>query len=338
MKEINVLGIDLAKRFFQLHGVNKEGRAVLKKKVSRAELSRFVVNLPKCLIAMEACSGAHFWAREFKKMGHEVKLIAPQFVKPFVKSNKNDAADAEAIVEAALRPSMRFVAAKEIWHQNIQCLHRVRSRMIESRVRLTNEVHGLLHEYGIVVPLLKSKFLEAIVSLLDPACERLPVEFKKLLQIMVDEYREVEGRIETLNEKVKKLSKENEVCRRLQEIPGVGPLVSTALHAAIVDPKSFRNGREVAAWLGLVPKQHSSGGKEVLLGISKRGDPYLRKILVHGARTVVYHAEGKTDRLNKWILEKERTRGRNRTVVAVANKTARIAWAIMARGEGYRVA
>lgn len=336
--KLNVLGIDLAKRVFQLHGSDGSGKAVLRRKVSRADLRNTIALLPKCLIAMEACAGAHFWAREFRSMGFEVRLIAPQFVKPFVKSNKNDQADAEAIAEAATRPSMRFVAIKEVWHQNIQSLHRVRRRVVDGRVALVNEIHGLVNEYGIILPLLRSKFVEAVNTLIAPDDERLPGEMKELLGMMMEEHRAMSERITSLDKKVKQISETNETCRRLKEIPGVGPVVATALYCAIVDPKAFKNGREVSAWLGLVPRQHSSGGKDVLLGISKRGDPYLRQILIHGARTVVYHVGEKTDRMNTWIREKERTRGRNRTVVAVANKTARIAWALMAKGEHYQAA
>lgn len=338
MQEISVLGIDLAKRVFQLHGVDRSGRAVLRRKVSRSELGNTIARLPGCTIAMEACAGSHYWARLFQSYGHAVKLIAPQFVKPFVKSNKNDAADAEAIAEAAQRPNMRFVAVKQVTHQNIQSLHRVRTRVIANRVALVNEIHGLLHEYGIVLPLVRSKFLVEVAMLLSPEDSRLSCEFKELLRTMMDEHRQTEERLSVLTKKIQNLSEENEVCKRLKTIPGVGPIVATAVVAAVVDPKLFKNGRQMSAWVGLVPKQHSSGGKDVLLGISKRGDPYLRQILIHGARTVVYHAAGKEDRLNRWVLDKEKTRGRNRTVVAVANKTVRTMWAMMVRGEDYRAA
>lgn len=338
MKEISVLGIDLAKKVFQLHGVDSSGRAVLKKKISRSGLKQFVVQLPPCFIAMEACSGSNYWARVFQSMGHEVKLIAPQFVKPFVKSNKNDAADAEAITEAAQRPQMRFVAVKSSFHQNIQALHRIRSRIVRNRVALTNEIHGLLHEYGIVLPILRTRFLVEISMLLSAEDDRITDDLKSLLQMLVDELHEMEKKLVILNQKVKRIGDANETCKRLQEIPGVGPLIATAMLASVVDAKLFKNGRQLSAWLGLVPKQNSSGGKEKLLGISKRGDPYLRQIIIHGARTVVYHSGKKSDKLNTWIQAKEKTRGRNKTGVAVANRSVRIMWALMAKGENYRTA
>lgn len=338
MKNITVLGIDIAKRVFQLHGVDERGKAVLKRQVSRSELRNTIARLPACLIAMEACSGSSYWAREFRVMGHEVKLIAPQFVKPFVKSNKNDAADAEAIAEAVQRPSMRFVTAKEVPHQDIQSLHMIRKRMVTARVSLTNELHGVLIEYGIVLPLSRKKMKSAIEQLIDPEDARLSGEMKDLMRLMLEELHAAEERIAKLDRKVKELSESNEVCKRLKEIPGVGPLISTALFSSVVDANAFKNGRQMSAWMGLVPRQHSTGGKNTLLGISKRGDSYLRQLLIHGARSVVQNAKSKEDRLNRWIVEKERTRGWNKTVVAVANKTARTAWVLMARGEHYQAA
>lgn len=338
MKNITVLGIDIAKRVFQLHGVDERGKAVLRRQVSRSELRNTIARLPKCLIAMEACSGSSYWAREFRGMGHEVRLIAPQFVKPFVKSNKNDAADAEAIAEAVQRPSMRFVTPKEIVHQDIQALHRIRRRVVTARVSLTNELHGVLIEYGIVLPLALKKMKQAIAVLVDPQDHRLSAQMKELMRMMLEELEAAEERVALLDRKMSQLSNENEVCRRLKEIPGVGPMISTALYSAVVDANTFKNGRQLSAWIGLVPRQHSTGGKNVLLGISKRGDPYLRQLMVHGARSIVKNPAGKEDRLSKWIVEKERTRGWNKAVVAVANKTARAAWVLMARGEKYQAA
>jgi transposase len=338
MNTISVLGIDLAKRVFQLHGVDDRGKAVLKKTVKRQDLLGFIANLPPCLIGMESCGGASFWAREFQRHGHTVKLIAPQFVKPYVKSNKNDAADAEAIAEAVTRPSMRFVAIKQVVHQDIQSLHRIRSRLLQQRTAVINEIHGLLHEYGIILPLFRDKIPLKLAELLEYESGELTQDAKENFQILVDELKSTNERVKACDRKIQKIINKNEVCQRLSEIPGVGPLTATAVVASVPDAKVFKNGRQFAAFLGLVPRQNSSGGKSVLLGISKRGDTYLRTLLVHGGRSVLLHATGKTDHLSLWALNKKETRGHNRAAVALANKRARVIWAMMATGESYKAA
>jgi transposase len=339
MKEISVIGIDLAKEVFQLHGADRQGKPVLKKKISsRAKLLEFVANLQPCLIGMEACSGASFWAREFLKHGHEVKLMAGQFVKPYVKSNKNDAADAEAIAEAVVRPNMRFVPIKHTWQQDLQMLHRIRQRLVRNRTAVINELHGLLLEYGIALPRSKSRILKELALLLAPESEKLSQDAKICFEVLVDELKALEIRVEQCSEKIERFAAAHEVCQRIQKIPGVGVMTSTAVIAAVGDPKLFKNGRQFSAWLGLVPRQSSSGGKSVLLGISKRGDPYIRSLLVHGGRSVLRVAHLKTDRVSQWALRKAGERGQNRAVVAVANKNARIIWSLMSSGKEYQSA
>ena len=286
-KAIKVLGIDLAKNSFQLHGVDKKGHVVLKKKLSRHKLTAFIANLPPCLIGLEACGGAHYWVRTFTQMGHTVRMIAPQFVKPYVKSNKNDAIDAEAICEAVQRPSMRFVPVKTIEQQDIQSIHRIRSQQVVRRTAQTNQIRGLVLEYGIVIPKGIASIRKAIPDILEDAEKPLTLLFRELLRELYNEVVHLDERIGTLEQKLKLICVRNEDCQRLLTIPGVGFLTATALIAAIGDITVFKNGRELAAWLGLVPRQHSTGGKPTLLGISKRGDSYLRTLLIHGGRSVV---------------------------------------------------
>lgn len=333
---ITVLGIDLAKQSFQLHGIDSEGHVRLNKKLKRHQLSVFIANLPPCLIGLEACGGAHHWVRIFSQFGHTVKMIAPQFVKPYVKSNKNDAVDAEAICEAVQRPTMRFVPAKTIEQQDIQSLHRIRSQLIARRTAQSNQIRGLLLEYGIVVPQGIHRIRQAIPNILEDAENTLTPLFRELLQSLYDELVHLNERIESLEQKLAMISANNLDCQRLQTIPGVGLLTATALLAAIGDIHAFKSGRELSAWLGLVPKQHSTGGKSTLLGISKRGDSYLRTLLIHGGRAVVRVAHQKNDKRSQWIYDIKRRCGENISHVAVANKNARIAWALLTKQENYR--
>ena len=333
-----ILGIDLAKSVFQLHGVNEAGKKVLQKKVSRSELIRFIANAPKCLIGMEACGGAHYWAREFRKFGHEVKLISPQFVRPFVKSNKNDQADAEAICEALVRPSMRFVASKGIDQQDIQSLHRARERIVKTRTALMNEIRGLLAEYGVVRAKGSRSLQKELLATLHQAFEQGQMTgFScEIFERLLEELRELEERQKWYDARVQAIHRNHPVCQRIAEIPGIGPMTATAMIAAVADPKAFRNGRQMAAWIGLVPRQHSSGGKERLLGISKRGDVYLRKLLIHGARSVLRTIENQTEtRQNIWLKKLVERRGMNRATVALANKNARKIWVLMAHEKSY---
>jgi transposase len=332
MKEVTVLGIDLAKAVFQIHGNDSRGKALFNRKVSRSKLLEFVANTPPCIIGMEACGGAHHWAREFEKLGHKVHLMAPQFVK----SNKNDKADAEAIAEAVTRPNMRFVSVKRIEQQNIQAIHRVRQSRVKARTALINECHGLLLEYGVVLKRASKAFFQDLAELVGPESEALTADMKELVAGMIEELHQLDAYITKADAKLRQIAHQNEDCRRIYEIPGIGVITATAIIAAVPDPKTFKNGREFSAWLGLVPRQNSSGGRNVLLGISKRGDSYLRTLLVHGGRSVIRLADQRTDRLSRWAAEKQRTRGTNRAIVAVANKNARIIWAVLAKKEEYR--
>jgi transposase len=266
--DINTIGIDLAKRVMQIHGVDKNSKTVLKKKVQRDDLLTLMANLPKCLVGIEACGSSNHWAREISKLGHEVKLISPQFVKPYVKSNKNDQADAEAICEAVARPNMRFVPIKTGEQQSVLSIHRVRERLVKSRTALANEIRGLLGECGLIMPQGVNKIIPKMIEFLDNdlLSEMDKVTFTDLL----DEFRSIDKRIDLLEGRLREVSKNYESYNRLKEIPGVGLITATALIAAIGNAANFSSGRQLSAWLGLVPKQHSSGGKEILLGISKR--------------------------------------------------------------------
>jgi len=333
---VAVLGIDLAKNSFQLHGVDSDGEVVLTKKLSRAKLTRFIAQLPVCLIGIEACSGANYWQRVFERFGHTVRMIAPQFVKPYVKSNKNDAADAEAICEAVQRPSMRFVPSKSIDQQDIQSLHRIRSQCVARRTAQANQIRGLLMEYGVIIPKGISYVRKEIPGILENVSNELTAMFRELLNELYYEMLHLDERIKKLEDKLKIFCSQNEDCQRLLTIPGIGLLSATALIAAIGDVNVFKNGRELAAWLGLVPRQRSTGGKPTLLGISKRGDTYLRTLLIHGGRSIVRIAEKYQDKRNKWIGQLEKRRGNNIAAVAVANKNARIVWALLSQQKNYQ--
>lgn len=334
----NVIGLDISKHSFQIHEATSSGKTVLRKKLHRDGVMEFFGQHRKCLVAMEACGGSHFWARELEKLGHTVKLIAPQFVKPYVKSQKNDQADAEAICEAAMRPGMRFVGVKTVGQQELQALHRVRERLIKARTALANEIRGFLAEYGIIVP----KGINAIRSGLLERIECQPFKLseatQRLMMELLEEFHQIDARVGGYDDKFKVLCKTHPVAKRLDTIPGVGPVGATALIAAVGDPRLFKNGRQFAAYLGLVPRQHSTGGKPKLLGITKRGDKYIRKILVHGARSVVRVAPKKSDTRSKWLVQLAHRRGVNRATVACANKNARAAWHIMTGEAQYVVA
>jgi transposase len=332
MNNITVLGIDLAKEVFQLHGVDKSGKMLLKKKVYREGLIRYITKLDKCLIVIEACSSSHHWAREFMKVGHEVKMIAPQFVKPFVKTNKNDANDAEAIVEAALRPNMRFVPIKTLEQQDMKLIHTLRSLAVKQRTELANEIRGILAEYGIILPVGINHVRKKLFGMIEDI--NLTAKAKIFFTELYQQFIRLDERVDNFDKEIKQVAKEDERCQRLMKIEGLGPISATALVASVGDAKTFKNGRALSAWLGLVPKQHSSGGKTRLSGISKRGDVYLRTLLIHGARAVVKHCDNKTDYRNRWIASKKSV-NKNKAAVALANKNARIAWAILTKGETY---
>lgn len=335
---IKTLGIDLAKNVFHLHGVDEHGKSVLQKRLSRKKLLIYMANLPVCRVGMEACGGAHYWAREFSKLGHEVRLMSPQFVKPYVKGNKNDDNDAEGICEAVSRPNMRFVGIKAVWQQDIQALHRIRSGYMQSRTRVVNRTRGLLAEYGIVVARQVSQLRRRLPEILESCDNELSDFARELFAGQYDELVHLDTQIRSCDQQIDRVFKERPTCRRLAKVEGIGPITATALVASVGDPQVFSKGRQMSAWLGLVPRQHSTGGKIVLLGISKRGDRYLRTLLIHGARSVVSRAEGKSDARSRWIIQLKQRCGMNKAVVALANKNARIAWALLASDEAYRPA
>ena len=335
---IKFLGVDLAKRVFQLHGINAEGEVVLKKRLNQKGLIEFIAKMPTCFIGMEACSTSHYWARKFKVLGHEVKLINPAFVKPYVKSNKNDEKDSEAICEAMTRPSMRFVQIKSIEQQDLQALHRIREQLISNRTALANQIRGLLSEYGIVLPQEIQNVRKLLPTVLDDASNELTNFSRSLFQELYVDFSYLDNRIKSCDAKIAALFKSDERCQRIGDIPGVGNITATALISAIGDLNTFKNGRAFSAWIGLVPKQASSGQKQILKGISKRGNSYLRKLLIHDARSIVFRTKDKTDQRSLWIEQLKNRRGMNKAIVAVANKNARIIWALLAKNERYREA
>lgn len=336
--KITTIGLDIAKSVFHLVAVNQVGRFIKKKQLKRKQVLAHTARLEPCTIAMEACGGANYWAREFKAQGHQVKLIAPQYVKPYVKGNKNDYNDAEAIAEAAQRPSMRFVPIKSTEQQDVQNFHRQRERIKKERTALGNQIRGLLAEYGLVINKGIPAVRKALPLILENAENGLTPLARELFAELLEELRELDQRFERCEKRIKTVSQENELCRRLDEVLGIGPLTASAAYAAAGDGKDFVNGRHFSAWLGLVPGQHSSGGKPVMLGISKRGNAYLRTLFIHGARAVLRHSGQKKDRFSRWAQALLARRGHNRACVAVANKLARIAWVVMAKGERYRPA
>ncbi len=332
---INLLGIDIAKNVFQLHGVDHKGNAVLKKRISRDRLANYVANIPQCTIAMESCGGANYWARVFQRAGHNVKLISPQFVKPFVKSNKNDAIDAQAITEAAARPSMNYVPVKQVEQQDIQSLHRIRSRLVKNRTALINEIRGLNLEYGVTIPVGASKVKKRLKQIVSDYENELTPATREFMNHLYDELVEIEDRLKKMDKKIQTICKESETCQRLQKIPGIGALTASILIATISDPTVFKNGRHMSAWLGLVPRQASSGDKQKLLGISKKGDRYLRTLMIHGARAALSFCKNLDNEYGRWITDKKTSMSFNKAAVALANKNARIVWAILKSGSEF---
>ena len=326
---ITTLGIDIAKRVVQLHGIDSNGEVVLKQKVTRDKLLSIISNLPKCLIGLEACGGSHYWAREFSKCGHTVRLMHPQFVKAYVKSNKNDALDAEAICEAVARPSMRFVPVKNIEQQDIQSIHRVRETLVKNRTQLANQIRGLLGEYGVVIPQGISYIRSELPIILENKDNKLSARALVLFRDLLEDFKTIDQKVKVYDNEIEIICKQDKACQRLTKVPGIGPLIATALVASISDGKTFKNGRELSAYLGLVPRQNSSGSKNKLLGISKRGDKYIRKLLIHGARSAMTRSKSLPKKLVEWINRLINNRGFNKACVALANKVARIAWVII---------
>jgi transposase len=326
------MGIDLAKRVFALHGVDAAGRVVLKKTVRREQLVELVANLPPCLIGMEACSGAHAWARQFQEFGHAVRLMAPVFVAPYRKSGKNDGNDAEAICEAVSRPSMRFVPVKSVEQQALLALHRVRQGFIEERTALINRLRAVLTEFGVVLP----NRIQWIRRGATAAAEPLPELARQTVADLRAHLTLLDERISGYDRQIEAQARASEAAQRLMQIRGIGPLTAVAIVATVGNARDFRSGRQFAAWLGLVPRQHSSGGNNRLGHISRRGDGYLRMLLVQGARSVLHTAARHTDHLSCWGLSLQARRGYHKTLVAIAAKNARIAWALLSKNQTLR--
>jgi len=315
-QKINVLGIDIAKLVFHIVGMDATGHVVLCKRIARGALLHFIATLPPALIGMEACGSAHYWARRFREHGHEVRLMAPPLVKADVTSPKHDTREAEAICEAVTRPTMRFVPAKQLAQQAIQALPRIRARLIKARTALVNEIRGLLSESGMVLPQGIAKFRPSVVRQIEAEqAKRTPLS-TEVFWHLYEEFLALEKRVAYYHEKLHALARAHPVCQRVQAIPGIGPLTATAVLAAVPDATHFKNGRQLAAWLGLVPREHSTGGKPWLLGISKRGDVYLRTLLVHGARATLRWVDTKQDDRNRWLKALIARRGKHRAAVA----------------------
>jgi transposase len=334
MGDITTIGLDLAKNVFQLHAVDQVGAVVVRKQLRRRQVHAFFAGLSPCLVGLEACATAHHWARELTALGHEVRLMPPNYVKAYVKRNKHDMADAEAICEAVRRPSMRFVPVKTAEQQSALMMHRARELLIRQRTMLVNALRGHLAEFGLIEAQGLHKVARLIAIITDETDERIPDLARQVLKVIVNQIENTQGAVSKLEMQLVAWHKNNPVSQRLATIPGVGPVIATAIAATVADPNTFRSGREFAAWLGLVPRQNSTGGKARLGGISKRGDGYLRRLLVNSSHTVLLCSKAaKTD---PWLVSLLDRKPRLVAAVALANKTARVAWAIMTRQDTYR--
>jgi transposase len=334
MSEITTIGLDLAKHVFQVHGIDASGAPVVRKRLRRSEVLTFFARLPRCLIGLEACATAHYWARELQAVGHEVRLMPAQYVKAYVKRNKNDAADAEAICEAVRRPTMRFVPIKTAEQQAALLVHRGRERLVRQRTALVNALRAHLAEFGVIAPLGLRNVARLISIVRDESDARLPGLAREVLRVLAEQVEQLQTAVAAMEEQLTAWHKSNPVSQRLATIPGIGPIIATAIASTVVEASGFRSGREFAAWLGLVPRQHSTGGKARLGGISKRGNRYLRRLLINGASANLLRS--KATNADPWVIELRRRRPSLVVAVALANKTARIAWAVMHRQENYR--
>jgi len=334
--QIHSVGIDLGKTTFHLVALGSAGKVLVRKKFSRKQLLAYTANMPASLIGMEACAGAHFLGRALRTQGHDVRLIAAKFVKPFVKSNKNDFIDAEAIAEAVERKNMRFVPIKTDDQLDLQGIHRVRDRLISRRTAVINQIRAFLLERGLVFAQRPANLKAAMADILENAEAALTPQMRSLVDMLWDEWKLVEQQIEKLNLELERISAADAGCTRIRQIPGIGPIVATAIVAAIGNGAAFRKGRDFSAWLGIVPRQYSTGGKTKLLGISKRGNVYLRKVLIHGARAAVLRIKRDRAPIGAWLDALDARAPKNVVVVAMANKLARIAWAVLSSGQDYR--
>jgi transposase len=335
MGQVVVVGLDIAKSVFQVHGVDADGEVVVRRRLRRSRVLPFFATIERCRIGIEACATGHYWARELRGLGHDVRLMAPSYVKPYVKRQKNDAADAEAICEAVGRPTMRFVPVKTAEQQSVMVLHRTRLLLMRQRVRLSNAIRGHMAEYGIVAPIGREGLQRLIEMIVDRSDERVPRLARACLRLLVTQLQLVNAQALETERQIKASARSTEVGRRLMEIPGVGPVLASAIVASVADPGAFQCGRHLAAWIGLVPRQNSSGGKDRLGGISKQGHRYLRQMLVVGALAVIRYAQRHGTR-RPWLVQLLARRTTKVAAVALANKTARIIWAMMTNGERYR--
>lgn len=331
--KVTTIGIDVAKSVFQVHGVDAQGKVVLRRQLRRAQVAVFFSNIERCLIGLEACASSHYWARKLTALGHTVRLMAPQFVKAYRKNDKNDGNDAEAICEALQRPSMRFVPVKSPEQQAELAVHRIRQRLMGDRTALINQLRGLLAEFGLVLPQGANQVRGKLPALLEDAGDALPPLAVELFGDLYEELKQLEQRIAEHDRRVERLYRGNALARKLGELDGIGALTATAFTATLAHAAQFKNGRQCAAWLGLVPRQDSTGGKNKLLGITKRGDVYLRTLLVHGARSVMRHSAKKDDPKSRWVEQLRRRRGDNIAACALAAKHARILWALMVQAQ-----
>lgn len=335
MASIVTIGLDIAKSVFQVHGIDGEGQVVVQKRLTRRKLLPFFERLSPCLVGLEACAAAHHWGRELSKLGYDVRLMPPSYVKPYVKRQKNDAADAEAICEAVQRPTMRFVAIKSRDQQSLMTLHRVRLLLMRQRVQLSNAIRGHVAEYGLVAAVGRNGLAQLIAIIGDLDDDRIPEVARTSLALLVSQLNLVNEQILEMDRRVRTSARSTEVGRRLMEVPGVGPLLASAIVAAVPDPAAFKSGRSLAAWIGLVPRQNSSGGKDRLGGITKQGDRYLRQLLVVGALAVIRYAQRYGTR-RPWLVQLLARRKTKIAAVALANKMARMIWAMMMSGERFR--
>jgi transposase len=333
--QVTTIGLDLAKHWFQVHGVNAGGEVVIRRKLRRSEVLSFFQSLQPCLVGIEACATAHYWARELIELGHEVKLMPPAYVKAYVKRNKNDAADAEAICEAVTRPSMRFVPVKDTQQQSVLLLHRARNLLVRQRTMLVNALRAHMAEFGMVAPQ-GLRNVELLTKIVAHEQERLPELAQQMMQLIVDQLHDTMTRVRQIELRLTQWHRQSRVSQLLATVPGVGIMGASAIAATVADPSLFRSGREFAAWLGMTPRQNSSGGKERLGRTSKRGDKYIRSLLIAGAVAVLRHARNRPTRDGQWVRALMERKPTKVAAVALANKTARIVWAVMMRGDGYR--
>ena len=336
--QIATLGIDIGKMWFHVIGLDEAGKPLYREKLNRSKLMQFVGTSPRCLIGMEACAGSQHLARRFSSFGHEVKLNAPRFIKAYLKSNKNDFNDAAAIAEAVQRPTMRFVTTRSLEQADLQAVHRVRDQLISERTGCINQIRAFLLEYGIAIPVGRARLLQILPLVLEDAENELTTIMRSLIHQLRARLGRIADELQECTDRIEAVFSNDERCQKLRQIPGIGPVIATAIVAAVGNAAQFRRARDMAAWIGLVPKQFSTGGRSKLLGISKRGNGYLRKLLVQGARAVINKTDRKRHRFGTWLTQLEQRAHRNIVAVSLANKLARISWAVLRGNEPYRMA